>query len=356
MVVITDSYISKFGEFYDKDLVDLSEEAINSLETNLDNIDAVFVGNMMGSKLYNMNQLGVAVRDRVQMDVPFFNYTLACASGGMAFYRAFKSVEAGEFDKVIVLGVEKMTDFSSCEITEALMGASDFENEYLFGLTFAALYGLMASRYLHEYKKDPMLLDKISMKAHSYALSNSNAQFHRELKDSDFEKSVMVSRPLKLLHCSPFTDGVSAVVISKEGEGVEVVDVQMAQDSLALKDRDSIISINSTNVAANKLYEATGIDASMIDMFEIHDCFSIAETMIYEDLGLSERGQGIDDAAEDKFNVNISGGLKACGHPVGATGVKQIAYLFENMKIDSYGLAQNMAGTGNTSFVTLLKK
>jgi acetyl-CoA C-acetyltransferase len=358
MVVITSSYITDFGEFYDKDLVDLAEDAVLGLNTDLENIDAVFVANMMGAKLYNMNQLGLVLRDRLKINVPFLNYSLACASGGLAFYRACKSIESGEFKNVLVVGVEKMTDFNSQEITEALMGASDFENEYLFGLTFTALYGLIASRYLYEHGYDSSVLDEISIKAHQFALENDKAQFSRDLTPKDFEKSPFISDPLKLLHCSPFTDGAAAIVLSAEGDGITVKDVEMSQDSLALKDRESITSFKSTRDAALNIYNRNNLSPSDIDVFEIHDCFSIAEGIIYEDLGLSSVGKGVLDAGSNKFNINLSGGLKACGHPVGATGVKQIAYLSDLLLRSDYNnaLAQNMAGTGNTSILTYLTK
>lgn len=359
MVVIEKSYVSKFGEFFDKDVVDLAIDAYNGLECDLSGENAaVYVGNMLAGSLYNSSQIGSLIESRLRLGVKYFNYSVSCASGSVALYNAYRDLEAGVVDKAVVIGVEKMSDFSGCDLTEGLMGASHFYDEYLYGFTFTSLYGLMASAYLNEYKLDRALLDKVSAKAHKYGFSNPGAQFRFELSDSDFEKSAIVSDPFKLLNCSPFSDGAAALLLSSDGDGVKILDIEMEQDQLALKDRSSLISIDAVKRASSVIYSRNEISAFDIDVFEVHDCFAIAEAMAYEDLGLSEAGNGLVDAAEDKFKVNLSGGLKACGHPVGATGVKQVAYLAQHLSDsdDKLALAHNVAGTGSVCVLTLLEK
>ncbi len=375
--------MSKFGELWDYNLRDLVVQAgVRAIEdANLEGseIEALYGGTMASGRLLGQEHISALIADAMGLNpIPATRVEGACASGGLAFRNAYLSIASGAHDVVVVGGVEKMTDASTAEAVTALGGAGDQEWELLQGATFPGLYALMARRHMHEYGTTEEMLASVAVKNHANAIHNPYAQFHSKITIDDVLRSKKVADPLKVLDCSPITDGAAAVVLmsldkAKEHTDnyVEVVASAQASDTLALHSRESLTGIRATRVAAEKAYKLAGVGPEKIDVAEVHDCFTIAEIMAIEDLGFFKKGEGGKASLEGetqiggKVAVNTSGGLKAAGHPVGATGVKQVVEITwqlrgqaEGRQVDNpeYGLTHNVGGSGATAVVHILKR
>jgi len=373
-VFINGAYQTKFGELWDKSLEDLiieaGEGAMKNAGVKGKDIDLVVVGNKLGGRMSGQDHLGCLGGELLNIDQGI-RVEAACASGGVAVHQGVQAIISGKYKKVLVIGVEKMTDKKNGEITEALMGAAS-EDERLSGLNFAGLYALMARKYMDKFKTKRKDLGLVAVKNHENACFNENAQFKMKVDIEKVMDGVMVAEPLGLFDCSPISDGAAAVVLSKEKgkNSVEVLGSQIAMDTLGLAERKSLVELKATREASKMACREAGIRVDDISIAEVHDCFSIAEIMAYEDLGFCKKGEGFKELKKGKFNrngklpVNLSGGLKACGHPVGATGVKQIVELVKQLsgkagkrqvKKVKIGLAHNVGGTGGTVVVHILR-
>jgi acetyl-CoA C-acetyltransferase len=409
-IKIIGSYITKFGELWNKSLEDLFEDAIagavcsvegvkgkidindsgssNKIEYarfDSNKIDAVFVANMAAGQLNSQLHLNALVSQMLPHNPPAFRTETACASGGTALVLAELALYSGKYKTVLVVGAEKMTDISANETTKILSGASDYQNEY--GSTFPALYALLAQEHMNKFGTTRTQLSQVASKNHMHALTNPNAQFRKKISISDVNNSNYVATPLRLLDCSPISDGASAVILttkkSKKYEDKTIMEsFGQAQDSLSLVQRKSLTELVATKQAVQVAYESAKISAKDISLAEVHDCFTIAEILAIEDLGFFKKGSG-GIATENKKTtyggsiiVNPSGGLKACGHPVGATGIKQVAFLSQYLQHDIYSsdfknhqksqsktvkqsnkiyaLAHNVGGSGATAVVHIL--
>lgn len=274
----------------------------------------------------------------------------------------------------LVIGVEKMTDVSSEDATTGLSGASDEEWEASVGATFPSLYAMIAREHMNKYGTSRRQLSMVAVKNHKHGSMNPLAQFPKEISLEDALEATMISDPLNLFDCSPISDGAAAIVLSagKQTKGVKILASAQAQDSLALHDRADLTTLQATVDASNRAFKAAGIGRKDIGLVELHDCFTIAEICAYEDLGFVEKGKGGEFIEEGKtyfgaeLPVNTSGGLKSCGHPVGATGVKQVVEIYNQMigragarqikKDLKYALAHNVGGSGATAIVSILEK
>lgn len=367
--------LTKFGEAWDQDLLDLaveaSLEAINDSRLTINDIDAVFVANMLYGKLTNQDHLGALVSSGLRLKGASFRIEGACASGGLAVHLAIQSLLSGTYQNVLVLGVEKMTDFPVSEITSSLMGAGS-EAERKAGLTFPALYALMAQAHMAKFGTTRKQLAQVAIKNHFHASLNDKAQFPFEITEEKVLNSPAISSPLTLFDASPITDGAAAVVLTSEtkGGGVFITGSAVAQDTVDLASRKSLTGIAATKEAAAKALQQAGVEIADIKLAEVHDCFTIAEILAMEDLGFCEKGEGgkfIEKGQTrlgGKIPVNTSGGLKACGHPVGATGVKQIIEVTQQLRQQAHkrqvaganlGLTQNVGGTGATVAIHVLQ-
>jgi acetyl-CoA C-acetyltransferase len=365
---ILGTHTTHFGELWNQSLSDLGREAITRAVTNsnLDptDIEAVFVANKAAASFEGQHHLNALVSDFFPHHPPAIRVEAACASGGMAVLTAEYALLAGQYRTVLVVGLEKMTDTSSEETTHILSGAAHLEKEY--GSTFPALYGLLASAHMREYGTTREQLSSVAVKNHSHALHNPAAQFHKAFTLEQVSGSQLVADPLRLLDCSPISDGAAAVVLStKSTKGApRITGWGHAQDSLDLASRSSLTCFSATQAAAQQAYKQSCIKPKQVELAEVHDCFTIAELLAVEDLGLIEKGKsGAATLAQHTTHsgvvvVNPSGGLKACGHPVGATGVKQIAFLAEQLKTGAakVALAHNVGGCGATAVVHILEK
>jgi len=382
-VAIVGVGMSKFGEHWDKGFRDLiSEAGIRALEdANLsgDEIDAGFVGTMASGSFVGQEHVGALIADQMGLTPkPFVRVEGACASGGLALAQGFMAVASGLYDVVVVGGVEKMTDLSTAHATRILGGAGDQEWEAFMGATFPGLYALIARRHMHEFGTTEEMLASVAVKNHKHGAMNPYAQFQREITVEDVLRSKVVASPLKVLDSSPITDGAAAVVLMPldkakrhRDDVVEIVASSVATDTLALHDREVVTTLKATRVAAQKAYKMAGISAKDVDVAEVHDCFTIAEVLAIEDLGFFEKGEGgratLDGrtSLDGEVAINTSGGLKACGHPVGATGIKQAVEITWQLRGEAgkrqradaeIGLTHNVGGSGATAVVHIYKR
>ncbi len=368
--------ITKFGELWDKTLEDLildaSAQAIKSANLDSKKIDAVFVANMLYGSLANQEHLGALVTTLLGINSPGFRVEGACASGGLAIHLAANSIQSGQYKNILVVGAEKMTDFPSNEISKLLMGAGA-EDERSAGLTFPGLYALLAKAHMSEFGTTSKNLASVSVKNHFHASLNENAQYPFSIDVEKVMSSTMIAEPLTLLDSSPITDGAAAILLSSDYKSgnVYISASEVSTDTLGLSGRDSLTELKATELAVKKAYENSGISPKDISVAEVHDCFTIAEILALEDLGFCKKGEGGEfvegghTRLGGKMPINTSGGLKACGHPVGATGVKQIVELALQLRgaaskrqVDNpkAALAQNVGGTGATVVVTILQR
>jgi acetyl-CoA C-acetyltransferase len=378
-VFVQGAAVTKFGEHWDKTLLELAKEAsveaINDAQMKLKDIEAVFVGNMLSGSLQNQEHLGAAVSSALGIKTSGFKIEGACASGGLAVHLAALSILAGTYETVLVVGVEKMTDFASEQISAYMMGAGS-EEERIAGLTFPALYALLAKVHMQAFGTTREHMAHVAVKNHYHASLNKKAQFPFEVSLEKVLNSAKINDPLTLLDSSPITDGAAALVLrakpamSKNRKEVFISASSVATDTLSLSERESLTELAATKQAAKRAFIQAGITHKDVDIMEVHDCFTIAEILAMEDLGFCPKGEGgafIASGATKlggKKPVNTSGGLKACGHPVGATGVKQIAEIYDqligrggNKQVAgaNVGLTQNVGGTGATAVVHILQ-
>ncbi|MFH1971830.1 MAG: thiolase domain-containing protein [Patescibacteria group bacterium] len=375
-VYIKGGYQTKFGELWDKSLENLIFESVSYAlkDANLDikKVEVIYIANMLSPQIYNQNHINSLVSGIFKVNIPIIRVESACASGGVAINQAYIALKSGLFKNALVIGVEKMTDLANQRISKFLMSAASTE-ERSSGISFAGLYALIAQKYLSDYKITSKELANISIKNHFHASLNEKSHFPFEINIDNYNNSPIISSPLNLFDCSPISDGACAILLctDKQKQSVEFASSQVATDSISLAKRENICEFKSTKIASLKSFEESGIERKDIDLLEVHDCFTIAEILSLEDLGFYKKGEGYkssknkDSYYYGKLPVNTSGGLKACGHPVSATGVKQVLELFNQIKgrcnkrqvrNARIGLAQNIGGTGGTAVINILKK
>jgi acetyl-CoA C-acetyltransferase len=376
---------TKFGEMWDKSFRDLFIEAgLMALEdagVSGAQVEALYGGNMSSGIFVEQEHVGALIADYTGLttnSVPCTRVEAACASGGLALRSGVIAVASDYHDIVISAGIEKMTDVGAEKAMDALAAASDREWEAAVGATFPGLYAMMARAHMHEFGTTREQLAQVAVKNHYHGSMNPRAQFRNRITIDTVISSPLVADPLRLFDCSPITDGAAAVVLVPAARAKEFSDtpiyvkaVAQTSDTISLHDRRSLTSIDATAVAADRAFKMAKLQRSDIDVAEVHDCFTIAEIMAIEDLGFFEKGMGgpatIDreTAIGGKIPVNTSGGLKACGHPVGATGIKQAVEIVEQLRGDAgkrqvegaeIGLTHNVGGTGGTVVVHILAR
>ena len=376
--------ITKFGELWDKSFRNLIAEAGSKaiLDSGISGseIDALYVGSMSAGRFVGQEHVGALVADAsgfANMHIPSIRVESADASGGLAFRQGYFSVASGMNDIVVVGGVEKMTDVVGSEATDTLATGLDQEWEAFFGNTMAGAYAMMATKQMHDYGTTKKQLAQVAEKNHANGALNPFAQFRRAMPLESIIKSPMESYPLGVLDCAPVSDGASAVILCAAEKAkkytdkpVKILGTGQASDTLALHARKNICTLESTVHAAKKAYKQANIKPENVDVAEVHDCFTIAEIIAIEDLGFVKKGEGgkaIDKkitTRDGKIPVNPSGGLKAKGHPVGATGIAQIAEIVAQLRGDAerrqvknakIGLTHNVGGTGASCVVHILE-
>jgi acetyl-CoA C-acetyltransferase len=377
-VAIVGIGMTKFGELWQHSLRDLFvEAALKAIDdAGVDHIDSMYVGSMSPGLFVGQEHIGALMADYLgTAPVPAMRVESACASGSMALRAGFFEVASGYSDIVLVGGVEKMND--GADVTYALATAADQEYEVYNGVTFPGLYALIARAHMHTYGTTHEQLAAVSVKNHRNGAMNPNAQFPREITRDQVLKATVIADPLTILECSPVSDGAACALIApvdiarKLGKPViRIIGTGAATDSLALHARADITTLNAVKQAASSAFKMANVQHKDIDLAEVHDCFSIAEICIIEDIGFVEKGKGGEftekghTALEGQIPVNTSGGLKSKGHPVGATGIAQVIEVTEQLRGTSgrrqvkgakIGLTQNMGGSGASSVVHIFK-
>ncbi|MBU0497464.1 MAG: thiolase domain-containing protein [Candidatus Thermoplasmatota archaeon] len=376
--------LTKFGEIWDRSfrqlIVEAGSKAILDAGIEGKDIDAMYVGSMSSGRFIGQEHVGALVADAsgfYNLHIPSTRVEGACASGGLAVRQGYLSVASGVNDIVVIGGIEKMNDVAGTSATETLATAADQEWEAFFGATFPGLYAFIATRHMHEYGTTKEQLAQVAVKNHANGALNPYAQYQKEIKLEHAINATMVAYPLGLLDCSPVTDGSAAVVLCSAERAKEFTDTPVkiigagqASDSLALHGRRDITTLDATVHAAQMAYKQAKVTSKDIQLAEVHDCFTIAEICAIEDLGFVKKGDGgkaIDNnitTRDGSQPVNTSGGLKAKGHPVGATGVAQIIEIVlqlqgraEKRQIPDarIGLAHNVGGSGATCTVHIME-
>lgn len=370
---------TKFSEHWDKSLRNLIVEAGNACLADSGiarkDVQSIYIGNMSAGRFAGQEHIGALAADQLSLNpIPSVRCEAACASGAMAFNQACLAVASGKYDIVMAAGAEKMTDLRQQDAITSLAAASDQEWEAEMGFTFAGLYALMARLYMHKFHASSEQLAMVSVINHENAVGNPYAQFPFKITVEDVMKSPMIADPLHLLDCSPITDGAAAVLLVSENIAkkhetpVWVLASESATDTVALHDRRSICELDAARHAAKLAYGTAGLKTKDIGVLEVHDCFSINEVLCIEALGFCETGDGAKfiENGEVRKNgtipTNTTGGLKAGGHPAGATGIRQVIDVTRQLRGTCYnqvrgvgvGLALNVGGSGATAAVNIL--
>jgi acetyl-CoA C-acetyltransferase len=370
-----------FGAFPDRDLRSLAVEAgrkcLADAHVSPSQVEAFYLGNFAGPSFVGQNHLAPYVASGLGIaDVPCTRFEAACASSGSAFFHAVSSVAAGMYDLVLVGGVEKMTSQSTPKVTEILAGAGDVSGEVRAGATFPALFAMIARRHMYQYGTTREQLAAVAVKNHANGAKNPLAHMRKVITMQQALAGKPISEPLTVYDCSLISDGAAAVMIAPAERAAEFTDkpvmilgVAQTSDSVALDAKEDITTFRAVRTAAAKAYKMAGVTARDIQFAELHDCFTIAEIIAMEDLGFVPPGEGGPYALAGRtclngeLPVNASGGLKAKGHPVGATGAGQICDIVTQIRGEagelqlarhSLGLAENLGGSGATAVVTIL--
>jgi len=382
-VAIVGVGMTEFGEHWEMGFRELVAQAgLRAIEdANLAGvkIDAIYGGTMAAGRLIGQEHITALIADYMGLNpIPATRVEAACASGGVALRQGYMAVASGMHDIVVVGGAEKMTDVPVSDAAVALGGAGDQEWELFMGATFPAVYALMARRHMYEYGTKEEELAQVAVKNHYNASKNKYAHFQTPISLETVMNSKMIADPLKLYDCSPISDGAAAVVLAPmemarqfTDTPIEIIASAQASDTLALCNRKSLTELRATKVAAKKAFEMAHITPGDVDVCEVHDCFTIAEIMAIEDIGFFPKGKGGkatmdgETALNSTISINTSGGLKGCGHPVGATGVKQAVEIVwqlrgeagdRQVKNAEIGMTHNVGGSGATCVVHIMRR
>lgn len=383
-VSIVGSGHTKFGRLDALNLEDLivaaAKEAITEAEIDPAEIDAVYLGHFNSGLVSDgfasslIHQVSPKLRFK-----PATRCENACASGAAAIFNAINAINAGEADLVLVVGVEKMTSRTTPEVTKALAGAGYQNDPQEAALSFPQLFGLAAQEYTERYQSPLVAMAQIASKNHTNALLNPLAQMQREMSfeacNTVSDRNPLIADPLRLSDCSLITDGAAAIIIASPERAkqfkkeVVIKGKAHVSDLIPMSTRD-FLAFEGPEKAIKTALQSAGITLNDINLAEVHDCFTIAELLIYEAMGLATKGQGF-KALEDgtvmrggSLPVNLSGGLKAKGHPVGATGVSMHAITYRqltgqagDMQLDNanMGLIFNMGGTAVANYASVLE-
>jgi acetyl-CoA C-acetyltransferase len=369
-------------EHWNKTLRELAGEAILAAlsDAGRETADGLFVGNMMSGILSKQESLGALIADWVGLrGIEAVKVEAACGSGAAALRTGLITVGSGEMDSAIVVGVEKMTEGLPTETTAALATAADADYESAQGVSFVALNALIMRRYLYEYGWKHTDFAPFSINAHANAVYNPYARLQEPITEKAYHQARMIADPINLLDASPTGDGAAAVILVPANSirtaslrpKVVIAGSGMATDSVAVHDRHDPLSLSAAVKSTQKAYQQAALGPEDIDFFELHDAFSIMSALSLEACGFAERGQGprlgLDGEITPKGHIPICtrGGLKARGHPVGATGMYQIVESVQQLRGEAgetqvegaeVGMAQNIGGSGAAIVTHILRR
>lgn len=386
-VAIVGAGQTRFGDHVDKSVKELFAEAVRAMADSVergwspDRVEAAYIGSLSCGQGMQLGNFAPALMDYAGLPpVPALHVENACGSGGFALYQAIMAVASGQVQCAMAAGVEKMRDVSGEKGRYWLGISGDTEYERLAGLTFAGIFGLMASRLIADGAIQREDMARVAVKNHRHALLNPHAMLRREITMEQVINAPMVAAPLTGYDCCPTSDGAACVLVVDADLApdftecvVEVAGFGAASDTLALHSRADITRLTAANRAATAAYKMAGIRPQDLDLAEVHDCFTVAELVAYRELGFCEITEAGSRLAAGEFDlggrlpVNVSGGLKAKGHPIGATGVSQAVELFHQLRGEAdlpgrqvpgaeLGLAYNMGGSGASATAFVLRK
>ena len=362
-----------FGAFPDRDLrslaVEAGEKCFRDAGVWPSQVESFFLGNFAGPSFTGQNHLAPYVSTALGMvGIPATRVENACASGGSAFYHAWREVASEMSDVVMVVGVEKMTSQPTSRVTEILAAAGEMDTEGRAGATFPSLFAMIARRHMYQFGTTREHLAAVAVKNHENGAGNPEAHMRKRITLEQALGGRPIADPLTLYDCSLISDGAAAAILAPLArarefthEGARILGIAQASDFVALDQKPDITTFPALRAAAYRAYGMAGVGPTQIKFAELHDCFTIAEIIALEDLGLAERGCGGFFSAAGKTSatgsipINLSGGLKSKGHPVGATGIAQICDVVKQIRVGrGIGLAQNLGGSGATCVVSIL--
>ena len=374
---------TKFGALEGVTLREMFSEAVDKATIHAGipkkDIQAAFIGSFIPEMLVHQGHTAPLLLDFAGLKgLPATRHEAACASGATALRAAVMAIESGIYDTVLVAGVEKMTSVSTSGATEALAAAADDQFESSIGLTFPGVFGIAAVAHMQKYGTTEEDMARVAVKAHKNASTNPLAQFQKEITLEKAMTPRYIAWPLKLFDCSPISDGAAALVLTSNEKAKQYTDLPVkitgtgqASASMNLCDRTDLTSFSASVEASKSAYSMAGLEAKDMDFAVVHDCFTIAEIIASEDIGFFEPGEGAKavrdgvTAIDGDKPINPMGGLKAVGHPVGATGVKQAVVAYRELIGDAgpnqvpkhdTGVVHNFGGTGATCVVTVMRR
>ena len=372
---------TKVGEHWDISLRHLALEALQAsmADAGVTRVDTLYAGNMLSGELIGQEHLGALIADFAGLrGTEAFKIEAACASGAAALRMGFVAVAGGLANIVAVVGVEKMTDTLGPDTTTALAMASDADYEAAQGVSFVALNALLMRRYMHEYGYGHQDFAPFAVNAHRNGVNNPFAMFQFPVTAERFARAKMICDPINLLDSSPICDGAAAVVLAPADAArafsatpVRIAGSAVGTDALAVHDRRDPLVLDGAVLSTRRAYEQAGMSPENIDLFELHDAFSIMTALSLEAAGFAEKGQGLRLALDGEIGIDsripitTMGGLKARGHPVGATGIYQVVEVVEQLRglaganqvpNARVGMAQNIGGSGATVVTHILER
>ncbi|MGC8670719.1 MAG: thiolase domain-containing protein [Thermoprotei archaeon] len=377
--VVVGTGLTKIGRRWEDSLSDLFAEASRqAIEEAGIQPQAVFVGNMVAGELDGQEHLGLALEDGAGVFpfVPAFKVESACSSGGSALLAGYMAVKSGVYDSALVVGVEKLSEEPSDNITTALAEAADADFEAYYGASFTSLNALLMRSYMKEYNVPRDWLSEIAVMMHKNAVDNPYAQLRKAITVDDVNRSRVIADPIRLLDCSPTGDGAAAILLTKpelaKGDvQVELAGMGVGVDTIGVNGRVSLSDVPATARAARAAFSAAKVEVKDLDVLEVHDAFTIMAALALEDIGVVGKGEGAkffhEGSAErdGKLPVNPEGGLKARGHPVGATGVygavevvRQLQGKAGKMQVPNaeIGAFHNLGGSGSHAVIGVFKR
>lgn len=367
-------------EHWDMSLRELAVQALLEAlkDAHTQEVDAIFVGNMLSGELTRQEHLGALIADQLGMNgVAAMKVEAACGAGGSAVHAAYLAVASGQYQRVAVVGVEKMTDLWNGSVTAGLAMAADGEYEAANGISFVGLNAMIMRRYMHEYDLVEADFASFALNAHANGVNNPNAMFRRPVTQDQFVNAKKVADPISLFDASPVCDGAAAVILSRSenlngtaARAIQIAASTMATDTLALHDRKDPLWLRAVELSSIKAYAQAGVTPQDIDLFELHDAFSIIAPMSLEAAGFARRGAGTylardgEISIQGKLPISTMGGLKARGHPIGASGVYQVVEAVQQLRGEAgknqvpnarIAMTQSLGGVAATAATHILK-
>lgn len=371
------------NEHWERSLRSLAVEALRSALTDADaqSADTLYVGNMCGGMLSGQTHLGALVADYAGLHgIETVRVEAACGSAAAALRQAMLAVASGAVEVALAVGVEKLTELSGEAVTHALATAGDADYEGQMGLSFVALNALVMQRYIHEYRVPKDAFGAFAVLAHDNAAHNPNAMFNEmRVTRAQYDRARMVASPINLLDSSPIADGAAAVVVTSKDYArrhaprpVSLLSCEVGTDTLSLHDRESLLWLKGVERSTKRALDRAGKSHADIDLFELHDAFSIMAALSLESSGFADSGRGVQLALDGTLSrggrlpISTFGGLKGRGHPVGATGLYQVVEAVQQLRGDApsdiqvdgaqVALTQNIGGSGATVVSTVLER